>query len=484
MSILKDKKLYLFLLITLLFFGIFFRMEYATDTYSVFMLSDEININHFMKCGRLVTAAWWGIMSLFNFSENIIYILSAIIAILAMTISQYKLFNIIKRDIKSTTIAVLIPILIILNIFSIELFLFIEKGILVLSVLFSILAFENLIKYFEGNKKNILFAIIFMLLATFSYQGTVALFIALSIVYILKYSKNFKEFIKYNFLTALCYGIPAILNFVMVKFIFDNARTTGSIDIIRSINKVASGTWNMLINTSRIMPKYIFITLVLLVILLILYKIFTKKVQTKDELLNVLKLLYIIAGTVIVTVLPYIMQSTNSIWIVPRSAFTIASLAGILLLFLFINFDINIIQEKIILVIGIIFLLIQFARFQDISIDRYILNYMDKEVSMQIKELMIDYEKETGTNIENIAIYYDKNSSYTYNGLFVSGDINTKGYVPDWCVDKVLQYYVKPELNVVNKDSEIEAYFKEYDWNYFNKEQVIFKDNTMHICVF
>ena len=44
----KDKNLYISLLITLVFFGIFIRMEYATDTYSVLASYPKEIFNHFM----------------------------------------------------------------------------------------------------------------------------------------------------------------------------------------------------------------------------------------------------------------------------------------------------------------------------------------------------------------------------------------------------------------------------------------------------
>jgi hypothetical protein len=202
---LKDKKLYFFLLISILFYGALTKLNFMTDTYAVFETSARDMAKHFITSGRFVTALWYSICVFLNLKWNIVYIISFAVAIFSATIAMYKLYTIIMKEISNDRIATLISILIIANLFSIELFLYIEKGILILSVLFCVLAFEQIIKYFDGRKKSLIYAIIYMIFANFSYQGTVALFVALSLVWIVKYTKDIKSFVKNNIITAICY---------------------------------------------------------------------------------------------------------------------------------------------------------------------------------------------------------------------------------------------------------------------------------------
>jgi hypothetical protein len=176
-----------------------------TDTYAVFETPAREMAKHFIVSGRFVTALGYAICVFLNLKWNTVYILSFAVAILASTLAMYKLYKIIIKEISNDVIATLISILIIANLFSIELFLYIEKGILMLSVLFCVLALEQIIRYFEGSKKALLYAIIYMILANFSYQGTVALFVALSLIWIIKHTKDVKSFIKNNVITAICY---------------------------------------------------------------------------------------------------------------------------------------------------------------------------------------------------------------------------------------------------------------------------------------
>jgi hypothetical protein len=202
---LKDKKLYLFLLISILFYGALTKLNFMTDTYAVFETPAREMANHFIISGRFVTALVYAICVFLNLKWDTVYMILFIVAILASTLAMYKLYKIINREISNNIIASLISTLIIANLFSIELFLYIEKGVLMLSVLFCVLAFEQIIKYFEGKKKSLIYAIIYMILANFSYQGTVALFVALSLIWIIKYSKDVKTFIKNNLIVAVCY---------------------------------------------------------------------------------------------------------------------------------------------------------------------------------------------------------------------------------------------------------------------------------------
>ena len=122
-------------------------IEYATDTYQVFNFSGAQVFRQFAMSGRFITAIIGYIVKLMNLSENAIYWGSSILAIIFVLLSIYKLYKIIRKDVKNKILRILIPILIVINPFSIELFLYIEKGIMIFGILMSIYAVDNLIKY-------------------------------------------------------------------------------------------------------------------------------------------------------------------------------------------------------------------------------------------------------------------------------------------------------------------------------------------------
>ena len=95
-----------------------------------------------------------------------------------------------------------------------------------------------------------------------------------------------------------------------------------------------------------------------------------------------------------------------------------------------------------------------------------------------------EYEEETGNKIDSIAIYKDAIPQYVYPGLKASGDMNIKAYSADWCVSRILKLYTNRDFKVINNDTNKKEEFSQKNWDYFSKEQVIFENNVMHLCIF
>lgn len=480
-----DKELYVFSIITIMFFGIFCIMQYAPDTYSVFSNDIVSTTSHFLACGRFVTGAFiYFFMSILKLSNHNVYRLSYIIAVLCTIIALYKLNKLIKKDVKNNALSIIISTLIIINPFSLELFLYIEKGIMMLSVLLCVLAVEQIDKFFSGSKKSIIYALILMVVANFCYQGTVGVFVAISIVYVIKYSKNIKDFVLNNIVVALTYGIPAVINFLIVRFAFVNERVKGKIVLTESITKMIQGTENMVINTYKLLPKYLFIAMIIILLGFIIYKTIVKKTDIKGKTLQVLGALYLIIISLIATVAPQLLQDTNKIWFVARSSYPIASIIGILSLYFCMDFRIKNIIKNILMALLTIFLVIQFGKFMRFSIDNYIGNYMDKTVSLQINTMILEYEEQSGNKIDSIALYKDHNTLEYYQNLNATGDINIRAYCADWCIMPILKLYTNKQYKFVEQDMNLKEKFKNTNWDCFDKEQVIFKNNVMHLCIF
>lgn len=484
-KVLKDKKLYLFFSITLLFFGILNKLEYATDTYSVFSADIKQTLTIFCTSGRFITAFLGAIVYKLNFSYENIYFFSYLMAIIFMTLTLYLFYKIIYKDIKKN-IAILISILTILNIFSIELFLYIEKGIMILSLFFNVVALKFLIDFFEKERvKYVLVSVFFMLMANFCYQGTLALFVSLSVVYIIKYSKNIKEFLKNNIITALIYGMPTLLTYLVSRKMFNNSRISGEIIFKESIYKICSSLYQATLNTFGIMPKYSFLFFIIIsIILCLVYFLKLRNIKTTKKVVLILGLVYINLGIVVTNILPQLVQNTASIWLVPRTIYSYASLIGIILLYLLINCDIERFTEKFIIIIAIIYLSFQLISFNKIEKDRYILNYIDNSIANQIVSIVNEYEENNNIKIKKLALYYDLIPQYTYNDLMCFGDVNIKAFYPDWSLISLLSFHGISNLERIQKSEEINNIFNKQNWNYFNEEQIIFENDIMHLCVF
>ena len=481
-----DKALYFFIAITFIFFGIFIKMGFAVDSYATFTFSKYEFIDQFTTSGRFVVVLVGIILKSLNLKYETVYIISYISANICMIISMYKLYTITKDDINNKILKILIPILIILNAFSIELFMFIENGIMLFAVMMSVFAVGEIKKWLKSKKtKYLITTFIFMLLGNFSYQGVVGIFIAISVIYILKFSKNIKEFIINNIIVAFSYGIPAIIDYLLIKIFFSSSRVSrvsGQFDLIQSLKIILDETKTMITETYGILPEYFLEILIGLMCVLMLIQILVNKNTIKNKTIDILKIIYIIAAVTLASVAPQIMQDTKAIWLVARSTYSYASLFGILILYWNMNFKTNKFLVKGIMIAGMILIVVQFYRFMLLGVDRYKVNKMDYQITQKVISRINEYEEDTGNTVKNIAIYEDKSLSYSYYGIFSTGDINIRAYSKDWCIIYIIRYYSGRDLEKIEKDTEIEKKFKEKEWTDFENEQLVFEGDTLHFC--
>lgn len=484
---LKKKILFFIIIIDLIFFGKLINLEFATDTYDVFNFNNKEIFWQYASSGRFITAIIGNIVKIANIKEYVIYIGSYIIAIICLLLSQYKLTNIIKiltkdklnKDFLGNLLICLVSVIIILNPFIIELFLFIEKGIMIFAILMCIYEVEKFIKYLEYKDiKYLLYSMIFMFLGVCSYQGVVGIFITLGAICVLKYSKNIKEFLINNVILFLTYGIPTGINYFIVKFGFSNMRINGNIQILESMKKILENTQEMIVTTYDIMPKYSVFLIILFTFGILCYKI----IKDKKNIGKIFEYIYILIITIFISILPQIFQGTESIWFVPRSTYPFGTIYGILILYLISKVDLR--KNLKIIFIIVIFILLGFElkSFWKIENDRYILNNKDYEITMKITDKIQKYEQKTGNKINKIEIYQDEFPNYTYENIFAVKDLNIKAYSTDWSTKGILEYYLKRDLEQVQNDEFLKKKFLEKNWDDFNEEQIDFSDDILILC--
>ena len=485
-SFYKDKIFWICMLISLFFFGFLIRPEYATDTYSDFGNDWTYIFGHFASLGRFVTAGFWAILiGALKMKFTLAYLLSWGLGIIFFAMAMYKLYYIIKEDISHKVVASLVSLLIIVNIFSLELFMYFEKGILALSVLLNVLALEQMIKVFKGSKKNVVYVLIYMILANCCYQGTVALFVALAVVYIVKYAKNIGDFIKKNILVAILYAVPALINFLFVKFAFASDRVSGQSSLMDSITLIISSIKSIFVNSFGIMPKYVFLASLAIVAIVYLYCCIKNKDTWKEFCYNIFKYIYVVVAVIFATVAPQLLQ--NTVYMVPRDTYTMASLLGItiLLAYTILKKDSKLMNYAVIIVASV-FIAIQYYNFVCIVSDHYTMNQMDKAVAVQIEENIKNYEEESGNHITKVIYYQDANLAWQYPGLRTIGDANIKASFTRWSRNNIILLMTGRNMEeLLEQKEEYVQYFKQKNWDYFDAdEQLIFDKDTVHICCF
>lgn len=488
--ILKNKKIWIYVMLSMLFCGIFIIKDYTQDSYLCFQDTWKEPFIHFLTLGRVNSGIFWLILSKTNYSTLIF--VSGILAIWFLSLSMYITENIIKNMFNyinkkyNEIFVTLISIIIILNIFVIELFVWYEKGIMLLSVLSSIIALRFLQKFLENDKKfdkNIIMSFVFMLIANFSYQGTLGIFISIGSLLIIVYSKNVKKFLLNGMYLIFNYIIPSVINILFIKSIFHTNRVVVNDSIFDKIKQIFKASYDIIINSYDIIPKYYFLLMILISIIIFMYLNFFVTKDIKSKILNILELFMICFVTYIASVAPQFFQ--NGVNIVPRTFYSFATLWGIIVLFNYLKFENNnaiFIFNKIL--IGI-FILVQLYNFAILEIDHYITNYIDLKNANEILNYIEEYEKNTGNKIEKIYRAVDKEYKNHYKGIRPLGEGNIKAFNSTWGLQGIMETVSNRKFNIKDSDNlKINEEFKEKNWDYFNKEQLIFNNNELYICVY
>ena len=112
-------------------------------------------------------------------------------------------------------------------------------------------------------------------------------------------------------------------------------------------------------------------------------------------------------------------------------------------------------------------------------------NELDKKEALKVNEYMLEYEQNNNIEIKNIAITYDKNTTWSYNELKNKSLYTHRALRIGWCNVYTINYYTNRNLQKVQMKAEIyNTYFKDKDWNKLEKDQFVFEGDTMYYCVY
>lgn len=465
-----NNKFIFILLIVVMFFGTFIIMNYSVDTYLLLASPRLSYIREYFNAGRIITGLFFSIQGILHIPPYLMYLSSFVLAISFTTISIYILNNILDKYISNKILSLIVSIAIIINPFVIELWLFIESGIMMLSIMSCVMAFKYFDLFLElKNKKTIYKSLLWMFIALLSYQGTVALFIVLSAFSIIKHYKTIKDFIKNNIIMFLIYLVPTVINYLFV-IMMSRDRVGSNHNLYKVFNFIISSTKSILINGFGLLPRGFFHLIILVSIIVSIYYC----LNTKKKLINILSLIYIISIIYLFTIAPIIPQNSNDLLIFPRTTYVFGSIVGIL--FILVNNKNN---YKLLNSILLIILVVEFYSFKRIELNRYIVNYQDKQIINRIDDKINNYEEETGINVKYLSIY-NQNHSHLFDSD-IKDNINVTARAQHPNCEALFVYYTNREIKEKSSDEDIyNNYFKNKHWKYFDLDQVVIVGDTLH----
>lgn len=492
----KIKKFIVIYLITLIFCFPFLLPHKITDTY--WNIGEGIDLYKYtpLKDGRIIQFLILSVMDFFNIKMEFYTIAVHYIGVIIYALAIYNVFSNIMQLLKSKieqsknskilkVIILISSVLIILNPLTVENFAYIDNLTMSISILLGTIAAKILYEKKRGAYIKTIFLII---LAGLCYQGNLNVWIGLSILYFaIGEKKTIKEWIQYllkigSIVILVLILLVAIINITNLIIGNEQSRLGTSeksfeeiinlfkIYFIKPITNVTFGYY----------PK------MLIAIAILITTVLVVKFEKNKPINSLMKYYFMLLIIILACICPAFLQKNISLS--ARMINCIGAIIGISLIYLCYIITKNENQNKIATIILIALSIIMFC----INLfDYYNVAYMN-QVTMkeeqkyinQINEVMIEYEKENDIILKKAMIFRDNNYAKTYNNL-PSNTFNSRAILTVYAKIYCLNYYTGRNLEEeLPKEERYNQYFKDKDWNEFNKEQVQFEGDTVYICVY
>ena len=467
--------------LTLLFVGINFTMEYASDTYSTFLEADTWKWMLYEN-GRIVNAVIYYVLEQLSIPFGYLYKLSYLTAFFFILLAVSFFASLINTIIHKETLAVLLSFLCIVNFYSIEYFLFIEKGLFFAGIFLCILALFLTVTFFQTkNYRLLLFSFFSLLVAVFMYQALLGLYAVLCLPFLIYYSKNGKDFLIKNGIIALLYGIPMAVSFVITGFLFQSSRISASEGIHLSLNEVVIRLKEILTKRWFHIPEGLFLLFFFLMIILFCFTFWGREHKKIGKELFFLS--YLLCAVFIISFFPQLLGVTTSYS--PRVLYPFASVFGVFFLY-FVLCQKGCYQNKLCFLYQgvLLFLLcIQYCNFQSVFIERYRSNQADRYYVSILSHQIQEYEKANNTVISTICFYHDQNITWWEEG-YEESNLHPRAQSLGWSNLNAINLYSGKSYVKGEPEAEYEEHFKKFDWNTYCEEQLIFEGDILHLCIY
>lgn len=488
----KEKKrnliiYFILILITIIMCFPYLTEHYSSDDYTIIGYGYyKYGIEKFLNDGRVFSsvitllAGYWN-LPIKVFIQGLFYI-----GILISCLCVIKIKNIItkikpEKNLKGTIFILGISYCIIFNFMYMENMYFAEIPIMALGILLFIKSSEKLVE------SKYLKSLAYLIIGELCYQGTINFFITFTFLLLIIKNKGIdKEVIKKVIISGLFCLISVGINLIQIKicgkiFGLEQSRLGGIQRIPANITYIMLHIGDLLTNTCNFFPKYGF-----LIFLLILYiTTFIYDLVKIKEYSNSFNLLLIIIVAIFSSVAINIVSLSS--FGLGRMVFSIGALIGLIFMYLYCStnaFSESKFFKYFLLFVLSIYIVMNFLNYTLQMYCNKMANEMDKEEALQVNEYILEYEKNNNIEVKNIAFTYDKNITWNYN-LFFDTSYTSRALMVWWCNIDALNYYTGRKLETVQMDKDIYyTYFKDKDWDKLDKEQFVFKGDTVFYCVY
>ena len=490
-------------ILSLLMCSAFLRPHYTHDTYRIIYDGYEFySYDKFLKEARPFTAIITLIAAKINLSIKSYMLISFIIALVFLSIAVLLIYKLFRKQYKASEsrwidiLILLISYITIFNYLAFEHIYFLECFILALGVLLSVIAAKIVI---NNEKYKYLKAFIIIIISAFCYQGSIAIFPMIVFTYKFlfennKLKNNIVDFIK----VVLIYGISMLLTILFAEFIMGGSRITMQMDRI-SISNILYWIYELVVNSLGVIPSYINLGIILITTFIIA---FFKKASIKEKTIYILKYLFIILASIVVSASPVIAGS--GLELAPRMCLAYGSTIGLSLFIILyivdnnrktalttdkksysitkINLNLSNIPMVAVSVAIIIIFVLNITLYIVLTHQHLEVNKIEKENCEVIKQVIENYEKETGIEVTKIVGVTRIDGEKYYPGFIHAGAITQKG-LNSWALRETICFYIGRHLKYASiTDEQYKAFFGNKSWDEFSEEQVVIEGDVLYFC--
>lgn len=495
----KQKEVIIFILLVLLSLIIYqgyVTNHYATDTYNIINKGYiEYSISNSFIDGRIIMGFLDIGLEYMNIPINITIITFTVIAIIISCISVIVLKKLILDFKKNANkfdeiIAIVISYITIFNFMYVENLYFIEAIVMAISILMYILSIREIIK---KGKFFYLKALIFSIIATFAYQGTIGLFFIYGFVFaIIKNKKDKKQILKDLSIIISIILVSYVINILQIKIVtellnVEQIRLGGISDIIVNtkyvlLTFVPKVIYQIIFNCCGLFSK----GLMLLFVISLIITIMINEIKNKqEELLNGITLLIVVSiiittGMCIISLASYDTGRIHNV---------MGSLIGIMYIYIFCSSNIFVRTDfiKIILtIILIIYTIITIGNTISLISQHKKVNWLEKKQCEELEEYIKKYESENNILVTEAKYFvrHDKNRNGYFKEIKNKSVLTYNGIACTWSSIGTINFYTKRNFKDEKiDDAEIFNKYLQLKENGYDKNFVII-DGILYYTVF
>lgn len=490
----KKNKINIFIFLGMLIFAFivcsnFLKEHYTNDSYYISAYGYDYYVRHFLLSNRMFSALFLLIFKWLDipfYKEiTIMAVILTFIMVLAWFILYKFVIKLMKKE-KSIIYNILIGLasfLVVFNMCTAEGLLYVEVGTMPFGILFAILGACILA---TDRKFKYVISLILVTMSGLFYQATSAMFVLLALVLIaIKHKGNIKAIIKDTIFIAVIYGIAMIVNFIGVKIwakiLGDEFRKFEMPSIVAILTTILKFGETILIDNVGIGPKYFYLALIAILTVIFIIGIILRK---KDYFM-ILEYVTLIILSIIIPIIP-ILATPATQYIEPRIAMCFGSIIGILIIFLLAVVEID--RNKYLLIavatITIFNFIINSVFLITASSATLVTNRLDHFIVKDIIQEIEKYETTSGKTIKNVGVAFDKKYTMYYEGEPALRCYNVRSMGTSWAVKEIISTFTGRTFKNTNVPQDVKEKFLQNDWDRYNKEQLVFEEENLYICIY